>query len=43
MDKKATWELKQIIKALSLMSILNTDQENKRLIEAKAELKRRSK
>ena len=31
MKDKATWELKNIIKALSMMSVLNTDEENKRL------------
>lgn len=38
-----TWALKNIVKALSSMSLLNTDQENKRLELAKQELKRRSK
>jgi hypothetical protein len=41
MENKATWELKNIVKALSMMSVLNTDEENKRLEEAKQELKRR--
>ena len=41
MENKATWELKNIVKALSIMSVLNTDEENKRLEEAKQELKRR--
>jgi hypothetical protein len=35
MENKATWELKNIVKALSMMSVLNTDEENKRLEEAK--------
>tara|TARA_R100001594_G_scaffold30233_1_gene56499 strand:- start:1209 stop:1352 length:144 start_codon:yes stop_codon:yes gene_type:complete len=38
----ATWELKNMIKALSMMSVLNTDTENKRLEQAKQELKARS-
>ena len=42
MSLRSTWELKHMIKALSLMPVLNTEEENKRLIEAKAELKRRS-
>lgn len=41
MKYKATWELKNIIKALSMMSVLNTDEENKRLEQAKQELKNR--
>ena len=41
MKDKATWELKNIIKALSMMSVLNTDEENKRLEQAKQELKNR--
>ena len=41
MENKATWELKNMVKALSIMSVLNTDEENKRLEEAKQELKRR--
>ena len=41
MKHKATWELKNIIKALSMMSVLNTDEENKRLEQAKQELKNR--
>jgi len=39
----ATWELKNMIKALSMMKLLNTDEENKRLEQAKQELKSRSK
>jgi hypothetical protein len=42
-ENKATWELKNMIKALSMMSVLNTDIENKRLEQAKQELKARSK
>ena len=41
MNKKATYELKNIIKALSIMEVLNTPEENQRLREAKEELKRR--
>lgn len=41
MKQYATWELKNIIKALSIMSVLNTDEENKRLEKAKQELKNR--
>jgi len=41
MENKSTWELKNMVKALSIMSVLNTDEENKRLEEAKQELKRR--
>lgn len=41
MEHYATWELKNMIKALSMMEILNTSEENKRLKAAKEELKRR--
>ena len=41
MKHKATWELKKIIKALTMMELLNTDEENKRLEQAKQELKNR--
>ena len=41
MKHKATWELKNIIKALNIMEVLNTNEENKRLNEAKLELKER--
>jgi hypothetical protein len=37
----ATWDLKNMIKALSMMKLLNTDEENKRLEKAKQELKNR--
>ena len=37
----ATWELKNMIRALSMMKLLNTDEENKRLEQAKQELKNR--
>ena len=43
MKHRATWELKNMIKALSMMKLLNTDEENKRLKQAKQELKSRSK
>ena len=43
MEHYATYELKNIIKALSIMEILNTLKEDKRLKEAKEELKRRGK
>jgi hypothetical protein len=43
MKHRTTWELKNMIKALSMMSVLNTDKENKRLEQAKQELKTRSK
>ena len=36
----ATWDLKNMIKALSMMKLLNTDEENKRLEKAKQELKK---
>lgn len=39
----ATWELKNMIKALSMFELLNTEEENKRLHAAKAELSRRRK
>jgi len=41
MEHRATWELKNMIKALSIMEILNTSEENERLRQAKEELKRR--
>jgi hypothetical protein len=40
-NQQPTWALKNIIKALSSMSLLNTEQENKRLELAKKELKKR--
>jgi hypothetical protein len=36
-----TYALKNIIKALSSLELLNTEQENKRLIDAKKELSKR--
>ena len=41
MKNRATWELKNMVKALSMLELLNTEEENKRLQEAKQELKRR--
>jgi len=35
LDKRPTWELKAIVKALSMHSWLNTLEENQRLGEAK--------
>ena len=37
----ATWELKAIVKSLSMLSLLNTPEENARLKEAKRILKER--
>ena len=39
---KATWELKQIVKALGTYELLNTEEENKRLDEARKELRFRT-
>ena len=36
---KATWELKRIVKALGTYELLNTEEENKRLDEARKELR----
>lgn len=41
LSRRATWELKAIIKALSLHYWLNTPEENARLKEAKRVLKER--
>ena len=41
MQNRDTYELKNMIKALSIMEILNTSEENERLRQAKEELKRR--
>jgi len=38
-----TYALKNMIKALSSLELLNTDEENKRLLLAKEELKQRRK
>ena len=40
-NNRPTWELKNMVKALSMMRALNTDEENERLAEAKQELKKR--
>tara|TARA_R100000008_G_scaffold49163_1_gene29305 strand:- start:427 stop:567 length:141 start_codon:yes stop_codon:yes gene_type:complete len=40
---KATWELKNMVKALNMFEILNTEEENRRLKEAKKELNKRRK
>jgi len=41
LEKRPTWELKNMVKALSLHSWLNTQEEEKRLLEAKKILKLR--
>jgi hypothetical protein len=43
MKNEATWALKNMVKALSLLEVLNTPEENKRLQDAKRELRRRNK
>jgi hypothetical protein len=43
LDRRATWELKQIVRALSLHPWLNTQEENARLERAKKLLKSRIK
>ena len=43
LSKQPTYALKNMVKALSLHTWLNTQEEELRLIEAKKELKRRSK
>ena len=43
LEKRPTWELKNIVKALSLHSWLNTEEEKERLLEAKKILKLRRK
>ena len=40
--KRPTWELKNIAKALSMLSLLNTPEEDERLKMVKLELKRRA-
>ena len=42
MKNKTTWELKNMVKALSIFELLNTDEENQRLKNAKKELRKRS-
>ena len=41
MRSKSTWELTAIKKALSKLELLNTPEEQQRLIDAKRELRRR--
>ena len=43
LDRRPTWELKQIVRALSLHPWVNTPQENARLERAKKLLKSRIK
>ena len=43
LDRRPTWELKQIVRALSLHPWLNTQEENTRLERAKKLLKSRIK
>ena len=43
LKKRPTWELRNMVKALSLHSWLNTKDEDERLRVAKLELKRRKK
>ena len=43
LERRPTWELKVMVKALSLHSWHNTEEEKKRLLEAKKILKLRSK
>ena len=40
-EKLATWELKNMYKALNILNLLNTKEENKRLEEVKKELIKR--
>jgi hypothetical protein len=42
-EKKSTWELKNMYKALNTLNLLNTEEENKRLEEVKKELIKRKK
>jgi hypothetical protein len=42
-ENRATWELQNMKRALSMFPILNTEEENKRLEEVKKELKLRKK
>jgi len=42
MKNKAIYELKNMVKALSMLELLNTDEENQRLENAKKELRKRS-
>ena len=43
LERRQTWELKNMVKALSLHSWLNTEEEKERLLEAKKILKLRRK
>ena len=43
LKRQPTYALKNMIKALSMMSLLNSEEENQRLEAAKIELKNRSK
>ena len=43
LERRPTWELKNMVKALSLHSWLNTEEEKERLLEAKKILKLRRK
>lgn len=43
MKNAPTYALKNMVKALSMLELLNTEEENERLQEAKKELKRRGK
>jgi len=42
MKNRGTYELKNMVKALSMFELLNTDEENQRLEDAKKELRKRS-
>jgi hypothetical protein len=39
--RRPIWELKNMVKALSIHSWLNTPEQNRRLADAKAEIQRR--
>ena len=41
MKNRATYELKNMVKALSMLELLNTEEEAQRLEDAKKELKNR--
>jgi hypothetical protein len=42
-EREATWSLKAMIRALSIFSLFNTDEQNERLSLARAEVRRRAK
>ena len=42
MKNQPTYALKNMVKALSMLELLNTDEENQRLEDAKKELRKRS-